>query len=61
MKTLNTIIAVLMLQILAWYGYAHSMTAEGFMIQGYIGTALPVIIGALLFCAGMITAEGKQS
>ena len=42
----------LMLAVLVWYGYANSMTAEGFMIQGYLGALLPVTIGAWLFGGG---------
>jgi len=56
MKTMNIVLSIALLQVLAWYGYANSMTENGFILQGYIGTVLPVVCGALLFAYGRISA-----
>lgn len=51
---IHTLLASAWLGLLALYGYQHSMTAEGFALQGYIGTAIPVAAGALLYALGFI-------
>ena len=44
-----------MLALAGIYGYGASMTAHGPFIQGYIGTAIPVVIAGWCFIAGRIS------
>lgn len=37
--------------LLCWYGYSFCM-ADGFMIQGYIGAAIPVLGAGVAFLSG---------
>lgn len=44
------LLAVLLI-FAAIYGHDSSMTEEGFIVQGYLGAAVPVILAA--FCAAI--------
>ena len=57
MKTINIITTVLLLLLLDWYGYSVSMTEEGFILSGYIGTAIPAVVGTLLYFIGYYHAQ----
>ncbi len=61
MKALNGFSLACVLMLAGWYGYAHSMTEEGFFVQGYIGTVWPVALCIAAFCFGMSLAYANKS
>lgn len=46
------ILVFTMFQLLLWQSYTNSMTEQGFILQGWIGTAMPVVIAGWLYMVG---------
>lgn len=63
MKTATGFILCALLFASAAYGYAVSMTLEGFPIQGYIGACIPAVflIGGIGLGMLLIANRGGQS
>lgn len=53
------IMAGLILALLFWYGYTYSLTLEAFAIQGWVGAAIPTVLGLCLFGMGVVCGRSE--
>lgn len=61
MKFSLGMIAACMFFMLFWYGYTYSLTADAFMIQGWIGAAIPCVIAGWLMGLGWLLRDMERN
>lgn len=59
MKAQATALSGLLLLTLFWYGYTYSLTLEVFALQGWVGAAIPTVLGLCLFAMGWVVGRSR--
>ena len=55
MKQVLNVGAVLMLGVMLWYGYSTCLTADGFIVQGYVGAVIPSVFCGWFWLLGRVS------
>lgn len=58
MRVLSALSLMLSLELLALFGYYSALTADP-LVQGYMGAALPVVLGIICYLAGMLNHDAS--